>query len=198
MNSTGFVPILMLLKTLLLELCDQGRCLDELGHRKGPRRLLEKMAEQHRYPEAIVSLGLTLYTSEQESLVSFAKYLERHKEQSWLLECLARNDASSSEKEQLFLETMSALPQGRQWVRVVELTKTEREARTSKDVARLQRLFESRESKIWRALAANPATPPEILSQIEKVEDVANAQEIRQLARDNLRQRTSRSHGNHP
>src|SRR5436305_225704 len=51
---------------VLLEICDHGLCLDELGHRRGPRRLVEKMADDHHYPEAIISLALELYVSASE------------------------------------------------------------------------------------------------------------------------------------
>jgi hypothetical protein len=33
---------------VLLEICDRGLYLDDLGHRRGPRRLLEKLADEHQ------------------------------------------------------------------------------------------------------------------------------------------------------
>ena len=54
----------------------QGRGMDALGHRRGPRNLLEALAEEHRYSEAITTLALYHYAAEDDAF--FRAFVERH------------------------------------------------------------------------------------------------------------------------
>lgn len=60
----------------------QGRGIDALGHRRGPRALLEALAEDHRYPEAITSLALYHYAAEDDAF--FRAFVERHRDEFML------------------------------------------------------------------------------------------------------------------
>src|SRR4051812_23078424 len=42
----------------LARVLDAGRCRNALGHRPGPEWLLLRMAEEHAYPESILTLAL--------------------------------------------------------------------------------------------------------------------------------------------
>ncbi|MEZ4461472.1 MAG: hypothetical protein R3E66_17485 [bacterium] len=51
-----------------------------LGHRSGPRELLEFLAELYAYPEAVTTLALNYYGVPQASAKPFAEFLERYKD----------------------------------------------------------------------------------------------------------------------
>lgn len=68
---------------LLLELCDQGKFTTQLGHRRGPRELLEKMAEKYGYDESITTLALFHY--KDEPLETFERFVEKYKN-CWMLQ----------------------------------------------------------------------------------------------------------------
>ncbi len=55
----------------------QDRGIDALGHRRGPRDLLEALAQEHAYDEAITSLALFHYASEDDAF--FRAFVERHR-----------------------------------------------------------------------------------------------------------------------
>jgi hypothetical protein len=89
----------------LLRLCEQGLYLDDLGHRQGPRSLLEMLAFRHHYPEAVLTLGKQIYANPAESPSVLRDFLLRQSDERWLFESLARQTASSLDKEQVFLDS---------------------------------------------------------------------------------------------
>jgi hypothetical protein len=60
----------------------QGRGIPSLGHRRGPRALLEALARDHRYAEAITSLALYHYAAEDDAF--FRAFVERHRDEFML------------------------------------------------------------------------------------------------------------------
>lgn len=62
---------------VLLRLAGAGRFITVLGHRHGPRSLLEALAEQHRYPEAITTLALTYLGVAQAPARPFGVFIRR-------------------------------------------------------------------------------------------------------------------------
>ncbi|MET9610160.1 hypothetical protein ABZZ17_34655 [Streptomyces sp. NPDC006512] len=78
----------------LLELCDRGVLTDALGHRAGPRGLLVRMCEVHRYPEAVLTLGLELYRDPAVPPDEFAAFVRQYGgvSRGWLLRALAETD----------------------------------------------------------------------------------------------------------
>jgi tetratricopeptide (TPR) repeat protein len=63
--------------TLFL-LYERRCCLSYLGHRAGPRSLLERIAAEHRYSEAITTLALRYYNKLDYSAEAFADFLREH------------------------------------------------------------------------------------------------------------------------
>ena len=55
----------------------RGRGITPLGHRRGPRALLEALAEEHGYSEAVVTLALHHYADEDDA--AFRRFVERHR-----------------------------------------------------------------------------------------------------------------------
>lgn len=175
---------------VLLELCDRGECLDELGHRNGPRALLEKMADEHRYPEAILSLAIRLFEDSNEPSKRFVEFLNRHANHDWMLETLAiRGIASSPDKEAAFLKAIAGHPRECDFKSMREALALAARAATTEDAHEMERLYGAEEPLVWRALASNPAMPHEMLEKLAKVEGVKYAREIRGLARQNLKRR---------
>jgi hypothetical protein len=170
----------------LLELCDLGLYLHELGHRKGPRKLLERLADQHHYPEAILTLAKNFYSDPNESTVSFASFLARHADCRWMFESLARLEPSSSAKADAFLAAARNRPDAAQILQMVESHRFESEAETATDPAVIERLYATNDPRVWRALASNRSVPRHLLEQLTSVAGVRSAAEIRDRARRNI------------
>ena len=83
---------------LLLRLCEEGRCISELGHRPGPRVLLDRLIELHDYAEAILTVGLQLYRDETVSAEELESFLASHADHEWLLDTLANATPSDPAK----------------------------------------------------------------------------------------------------
>ena len=171
---------------LLLDFCDRGICLDDLGHRTGPRKLLERMAAVHRYPEAIVTLATELFTNAGESARAFETFANEHADCDWMLESLARRPASSLEKEALFETIVRGRPGAARILRIREVYRWKSTARQTTDPKEIQRLYETGEPDVLRALAGNQATPRSLLESLAAVKNVKNAADIRNRARRRL------------
>jgi hypothetical protein len=89
---------------VLVQLADEDRFISTLGHRAGPRRLLEALAEKHRYPEAITTLALHYYGTEEESPESFRAFLRRYQNVHMLEYNLVRATGLSDKKRQIVRE----------------------------------------------------------------------------------------------
>lgn len=63
----------------LLALAEAGTCLASLAHRRGTSRaVLEVLASQHRYPEAITTLAIDHYGAPGARAKPFRAFLERY------------------------------------------------------------------------------------------------------------------------
>lgn len=58
-------------------LLDCGRCIGHIGHRHGPRAILERMASEHEYTESIITLVLSYFDEPSED-AAWAAFVERH------------------------------------------------------------------------------------------------------------------------
>ncbi|MCX4844268.1 hypothetical protein [Streptomyces sp. NBC_00893] len=98
--GNGFVHNPNMSEEYLLELCDRGVFTGVLGHLAGPRSLLVRMCEVHRYPESILTLGLGFYRDPDVRPDEFAAFVRRYRDVSggWLLRALAETDPDSTVK----------------------------------------------------------------------------------------------------
>jgi hypothetical protein len=175
-------------ESLLIALCDRGLFLVELAHRSGPRTVLEKLAEEHRVPEAILSIGKKLYTDPSESTRAFTDFLERHKDSIWLLKSLAFEDATPLQKEAAYVEQLRSSPA--LFDEFFEIRKTrqrQEEARKASDPEAIAKLYASGDPTVLRALAGNRHTSDDILSALANLGNVKHAATIRNLARNTLK-----------
>jgi hypothetical protein len=171
---------------LLLELCDLGLCFMELGHRSGPRKLLERMADEHHYPEAIITLASKLYLDPDESTDSFAMHLGQHAESGWMFESLVRLEPTSAEKAKVFLSAIRSHPEAVRLLHLAEVRRFESAAAVATDSAEIECLFATNEPRVWRVLASNRSVPCHLLEQLASVTGIRNAADIRDRARRTL------------
>jgi hypothetical protein len=171
---------------ILLELCDQGICLAELGHRTEPRALLQKLASQHRYPEAILTLANALYTSPTESTADFEAFVSEHSDNSWMLETLIHLDASCPEKRDALRAIIARLVESAHLLKLIDIRDRSSRARVTTDETEVRELFATRDPAIWRSLASNPAVPRDVLMQLAGAKDMPQAREIRNRATEIL------------
>lgn len=171
---------------LLLEIYESGLCLDELGHRKGPRILLERLANETKYPEAIVTLGLQLYTDSATSADEFDRFLNQHADHFWTLETLVRQNASSAEKESLLEVVIAAHPETASLTHQLEVSRLRKSAQDASDAQEIERLYATGEPAVWLTLAKNRFTPRAVLERLAETREVASARDIRNSANEAL------------
>lgn len=171
---------------LLLEIFESGLCLDELGHRRGPRPLLEKLANEACYPEAIVTLALQLYTDSSESPEEFSRFVKQHSDHSWMLDSLVRQSASCAEKKSLLEEVIAAHPEAERLQHQLKVYHWSRQAAHIDDPRVIESLYATDEPAVWLALAGNRATPRHLIEQLAGIKDVRLARRIRNRAKEAL------------
>jgi hypothetical protein len=106
----GFVHNPNMSEEYLLELCDRGVLTCELGHRRGPRALMERMCAVHRCPEAVLTLGLDLYRDPAVPPAEFAGFVHRYRDVSagWLLRTLSEVTPDSPLKQAAYENALDA------------------------------------------------------------------------------------------
>jgi hypothetical protein len=173
---------------VLFELYERGLCVTELAHRKGPRRLLERIAREKRCSEAIITVAIDLYTSSHEGLTDFRDFVREHSDSRWMLESLALRLPSSQDKAAALRHVVSGHPDAQSLLRLMQVADWERHAQTETETDKLRWLFETGEPKVWRSLANNPAVPAAILEKLAETKVVPLAREIRNSAKRTLGQ----------
>jgi hypothetical protein len=93
---------------LLHELLDAGLCLTELGHRSGPRDLLETLASRHRSSEAITTLALDYYAGPETSDDEFAAFVREYRDDFMLRYNLRRSAKLSPERRAIALAALDS------------------------------------------------------------------------------------------
>jgi hypothetical protein len=79
----------------LFRILDAGRSLSALGHRSGPEELLLRLASEHQYPEAILTLALHHYGPESAGEEKFLGFVRQHLDLGWLREAIRKSPAAS-------------------------------------------------------------------------------------------------------
>jgi hypothetical protein len=88
---------------LLLELSEQERFIMPLGHRRGPQWLLEKLAKEHRYSEAITTLALYYYGMDSYSSDEFKAFITQYLDNHMLRSNLKHDRRLNEEKRRIAL-----------------------------------------------------------------------------------------------
>ena len=177
-----------LIASHLVDLVNNGDVdVSDCGHRRDSGELLELLADRFRYPEAILTVGKRYYTDPGSSADVFASFLQRHQDNEWFLQSLAREDPSSQEKYLVYTEALTKCPDVQNDVINIQLSrKRQQDATTATVESEIRRLFESGDSAVMRVLAANPHTPVDLLRSMESLHGIKFAREIRNMARSTL------------
>lgn len=83
---------------VLREMLDQKRCICDLGHLAGPQWLLERLAEEEKFSEAITSLALYYYGKKKYTTAQFAEFITKHKDDYMLRYNLTRQHGLAPKK----------------------------------------------------------------------------------------------------
>ena len=103
-------PVRSVGKRHMVALIEEGAVdREKVGHWPGLRLLLV-LADHFRYDEAILTVGKQFYTDPGVSTDEFVSFLQRHQDNRWLLESLAREDPSPHQKYLSFGETLAKYP----------------------------------------------------------------------------------------
>lgn len=89
---------------VLFHLVDLGYYITQLGHRSGPQELLERLASEYGYSEAITTLALYYYNQPNIPPSQFREFLEKYKNDVMLEFNLRRTKNLSEEKKQVVVE----------------------------------------------------------------------------------------------
>lgn len=77
----------------LYRLLDAGRCINHLGHRRGPEELLLRLTKEHpEVQETILTLVLVHYGPDPERGDRFLEFVGEHLHVAWLRESLRVSD----------------------------------------------------------------------------------------------------------
>jgi hypothetical protein len=144
------------------------------------------MAKQYRYPEAILTIGKSLYRDPRETPDRLRAYLNEYRDVSWLFESLARETPVPPEKEGVLVEVARTLPMADRVLKAISERQSELLAESTTDPHTIKFLFDSQVPGVWRGLASNPHTPQPILQTLREVKGIRYSREIRLRAQDNL------------
>jgi hypothetical protein len=93
---------------ILLELSDRGDFITPLAHRQGPKNLLLKIAEEHKYSEAINTLALDYFGLDSADNEAFAMFIKKYKGDNMLETNLLNSHKLSPEKRAIALAIIEA------------------------------------------------------------------------------------------
>lgn len=164
--------------------------LEALGHTQNSKPLLKFLADHFKYPEAILTLGKSYFTDSDESSAKFAEFVERHRDNQWLLESLAYVEPSSVEKYKSYTAAMAA--HSGLLDKVIEIRRSlerQRNAAKASSEFEIRELFEGGDPAVLRVLSANKHTPTDLLQKMLSLQGVKFARDIRNQAQNLLRQR---------
>lgn len=168
--------------------------LRELGHQSGPRKLLDFLAEKHRYPEAVLTIAKYLYTSPDAPTADFQAFLAKHADNEWLLKSLAHLAASTAKKEEELIAVLKNRTAAYDYFIAVQrsLQRQKRALGAASDET-MQELLETGDPAALRGLVLNPLTPESMLQDLKRTQGIKGAREIRELANQALRRLSKKS-----
>lgn len=102
---------------VLFNLLQQKRCISSLGHRSGPRRLLEKLAAEHAYSEAITTLAFEYYGLPDADINQFAEFITKHINDPMLRWNIENTTRLPEKKQTLALKLLLKYNQSKQQIK---------------------------------------------------------------------------------
>ncbi|MGW1991312.1 hypothetical protein [Embleya sp. NPDC001921] len=188
--GTGFLDNPNMSEAYLLRLCDRGVLIGALGHRAGPRSLLLRMCEVHRYPESVLTVGLEFYRDPSVRPEEFAAFVRRYHDVSGgsLLRALAEIDPDSTLKQTAYEDILGTASTDLAWNAVAFHARDLANAEAG-DVGRLARFLDRHpHAHVLALLLESPVPDP---ARNELLESRARASTDPHVA-DALRRREHR------
>jgi F0F1-type ATP synthase delta subunit len=181
-----------LTESVLARLLDaSASLLSDLGHRSEPRQLIELLADEHKYPEAVLTIAKYLYTESGASIDEFQRFLEQHADNAWMLKSLVHLSVSRGEKDEALSKVLKRHSDlYSYYIEVRRSQQRQARAATETSAEGIQELFETRDPAVLCSLATNPNTPEPVLEQLTQIKEIKRSREIRQLAKDALRRKS--------
>lgn len=102
---------------ILIHFAHEGKFVPTLGHRSGPRELLEILADRYRYPEAITTLALDYYGAPQAKLKPFQDFLQKYRDVEMLEYNLSNNTTLDQEKRKVVQQFFEISIENSSWRR---------------------------------------------------------------------------------
>ena len=94
----------------LMQVYESGRCTVALAHRAGPPSLLERIAREHRIEEAVLTLLLNYYATDQYSESQFVDFVRRYADVHGVRYELENKTNIPDHKRELGLRALAELP----------------------------------------------------------------------------------------
>jgi hypothetical protein len=182
---------------LLLELCAFPELHGELGHRSGPHKVLERMANDHEYLEAVLTLGLEIYDAAKSDTAELRQFLARHRRQRTLFERLIREADLDDPRLDFVLQSVQGAEFEAELKDLVARRQLIQQARGESDPIQIARLAATQDSQVLLALAGNANTPEPLLRQFTELQKSKDARRIR-IAAEGTLQAKEAGHGHHP
>jgi hypothetical protein len=161
-----------------------------LGHRSGPRALLEHMANQQGYLEAVLTLALQYYRDGGVLAVEFRSFLDRHRENYSILKTLLYELEADNPKNAVVEEACRRHSNADDLYQLQARLSTIQCAKHCSEEMQIRNLYGSGDPQVLVALAENPSTPVDLLEQMVRLERTPNAGRIRHAAKLNLSARS--------
>jgi hypothetical protein len=92
----------------LFMLYEKRCCISALGHRIGPQDLLERLATEYRYSEAITTLALHYYSRPEYPTDAFTAFLQEHADDSMLRGNIVRRTGLPTDKQEAIQRVFGA------------------------------------------------------------------------------------------
>lgn len=96
-------------ETALWKIYEAGLCLTSLAHRAGPVGLLERVAREHRIEEAVLTLLLDYYATDEYSVSQFMTYVREFQDIHGVRYELQHKSRIPAHKRQQGLEVLNKL-----------------------------------------------------------------------------------------
>ncbi len=97
-------------ESILFQIYDSGLCLIQLAHRSGPASLLERIAKDERIEEAVLTLLLSYYATDEYSDSQFVRFVRDYADVHGLRYELENKRNIPEHKRRLGLEVLAEKP----------------------------------------------------------------------------------------
>lgn len=175
---------------LCFYLIENKLALTALGHTRPSDKVLFELG--HIVPEAALTLGKEIYSSQNYQLNDLKRILEDYSNLHWLWNSLIYVTPSDSSKKEYFISELSRRPDfedienTRQELGIAEVLKH------TSSIATITKYYTQATPRFLDCIAANPYTPLELLEELATTKNIKFARSIRSRSCENIFKRTGK------